>query len=123
MRFRPRNIRRLRIALLVLAVAAAIAPASAVAVGDTPADYPGVSRDVTATPTPIVGDTPADYPAVSGRYTTVEVVRPERTTVRDVDEGLPIALAALALLVAVAGAAYALMRTRPHSAPGVSGSH
>jgi hypothetical protein len=119
MRFRPRTIRRIRVPLIVLAVAAAIAPASAVAVGDTPADYPGVSGRAAA----IVGDTPADYPGVSGRYTTVEVVRPQRTIVRDVDEVLPVTLAALALLIALGGAAYVLVRMRSSSPARVRGSH
>jgi hypothetical protein len=118
-----RIIRRVRVPLLALAAAAAIAPAGAVATGDTPADYPGVSDHATPTPAPVVGDTPADYPGVSGGYTTVEVVRPERTIVRDVDEVPPITLAALALLVALGGTAYALVRTRPRSPAPVSDSH
>jgi hypothetical protein len=123
MRFRSRITRRVRVPLLVLAVAAAIAPANAVAVGDRPADHPGVSGQATPAPAPVVGDTPADYPGVSGRYTTVEVVRPERTIVRDADEVLPVTLAALALLIALGGAAYVLVRMRSSSPARVSGSH
>jgi hypothetical protein len=61
--------------------------------GDNPADHPGMSR---AQPTP----------------TTVEVVRPERTIVRDVNEALPIALASAALLLVLATLAITLMHTR-----------
>jgi hypothetical protein len=124
MRFPSRIIRRVRVPLLVLAAAAAIAPASAFAVGDTPADYPGVSDHASsAIPAPVVGDTPADHPGVTDSYTTVEVVRPERTIVRDVDEVLPILLAAFAVLIALGGAAYVLVRTRSSSPARVRGSH
>jgi hypothetical protein len=61
--------------------------------GDNPADHPGMSR---AQPTP----------------TTVEVVQPERTIVRDVDEALPIALAGAALLLVLATLGITLVRTR-----------
>ena len=149
MKSHRRIIRRLRALALGLAACAALAaPVGALAqpahdpataapqatIGDTPADYPGVSRapkhddNTAATPAPVVGDTPADYPGVGGapkydRPTAVEVVRPERTIVRDVNEVLPITLAALALLVALAGAAYVLVRTRPSSPARVGGSH
>jgi hypothetical protein len=61
------------------------------------------------------GDNPADHPGMSRapKYeppTTVEVVRPERTIVRDVDATLPIALAATALLLVLAMLVVALMR-------------
>ena len=71
--------------------------------GDTPADHPGASRAVTAVPA------------------TIEVVRPERTVVRDVDEALPVILSGAALLLALAGLAIALGRTRFTPRPG--GSH
>ena len=61
--------------------------------GDNPADHPGMSR---AQPTP----------------TTVEVVQPERTIVRDVNEALPIALAGAALLLVLAAFAGTLVRGR-----------
>ena len=123
MRFRSHIIRRIRIPLLGLAMAAAMAPAGAVAQGDSPAEFPGVSSKATATPVPVVGDTPADYPGVGGKSTTVEIVRRDRTIVRDVHEVLPITLASLALLVALGGAAYAVVRTRSSSPARVSGSH
>ena len=42
----------------------------------------------------------------------IEVVRPERTIVRDVDEALPLILSSTALLLALAGVALTLRRTR-----------
>jgi hypothetical protein len=104
-------------------MAVAIAPASALAQGDNPADFPGVSGKATASPTPVVGDTPADHPGVSRKATTVEVVRPERTIVRDADEVLPIALASLALLIALGGVAYVLVRTHASSPARVGDAH
>ena len=62
--------------------------------GDTPADHPGASRAPTAAPT------------------TIEVVRPERTIVRDVDEVLPLILSSTALLLVLAGLGLALTRAR-----------
>jgi hypothetical protein len=62
--------------------------------GDRPIDHPGAGRAVTAAPT------------------TIEVVRPERTIVRDVDEQLPLILSSTALLLVLAGLAITLVRTR-----------
>jgi len=67
--------------------------------GDSPVDHAGASR---AQPTP----------------TTIEVVRPERTIVRDVDQALPIALAGSALVLAMLG--ITLVRTRLVPRPGRS---
>ena len=69
--------------------------------GDSPVDHPGASR---AQPTP----------------TTIEVVRPERTIVRDVDQALPIALAGSALVLVLAMFGITLVRTRPVPRPGRS---
>ena len=62
--------------------------------GDTPVDHPGASRAPTAAPT------------------TIKVVRPERTIVRDVDEALPLILSSTALLLVLAGAGITLVRLR-----------
>jgi hypothetical protein len=70
--------------------------------GDSPVDHPGASRAPTASPT------------------TIEVVRPERTIVRDVDEALPLILSSGALLLVVAGLGIALIRTRMAPRPGHS---
>ncbi len=63
--------------------------------GDSPADHPGMSR----------------APQYDGP-TTIEVVRPERTIVRDVDEALPLILSSTALLLVLASAGIVLVRTR-----------
>jgi hypothetical protein len=60
----------------------------------TPVDQPGSTRAATAQPT------------------TIEVVRPERTIVRDVDEPLPLILSSTALLFGLAGLGVVLIRTR-----------
>jgi hypothetical protein len=44
--------------------------------------------------------------------TTIEVVRPERTIVREVDEALPLILSSTALLLVLAGLGIPLVRTR-----------
>jgi hypothetical protein len=62
--------------------------------GDAPVDHPGASRAPTAMPT------------------TIEVIRPERTIVRDVDDALPVILSSAALLLVLAGLGVALVRTR-----------
>jgi hypothetical protein len=69
--------------------------------GDSPVDHPGASR---AQPTP----------------TTVEVIQPERTIVRDVDEALPIALAGTALLLVLVTLGITLVRMHPTPRPGRS---
>ena len=70
--------------------------------GDNPVDHPGASRAPSATPT------------------TIEVVRPERTIVRDVDEALPLILSSTALLLVLAGFGIVLVRTRMVPRPGAS---
>jgi len=62
--------------------------------GDTPVDHPGATPASTAVPT------------------TIEVVRPERTMVRDVDEALPLILSSTALMLVLAGAGITLVRFR-----------
>jgi hypothetical protein len=63
------------------------------------------------------GDAPYDHPGMSraSQYdapTTIEVVRPERTIVRDVDEALPLIMSSTALLLVLAGFGIPLVRTR-----------
>ena len=70
--------------------------------GDRPADHPGASRAPAVTPT------------------TIEVVRPERTIVRDVDELAPLILSSTALLLVLAGFGIVLVRTRMLARPGTS---
>jgi hypothetical protein len=132
-----RRIHRRRVVAAVVATMIVGAPASALAV---PADtqYPRpVPQTVSPTPSdfvPKVGDTPADFaqpvaPAQTVGDTkvdspgasrapqydpprTIQVVRPERTIVRDTNEVLPIALSGAALLVALGLAGTALIRVR-----------
>ena len=139
---RRRNRRRVAAAVLAALAVTTTGPAAALAVpadvayprpvpetsGPTPSDatQPGVKAGDTPAefgkpvfvPAAKAGDTPSDYPGASRapEYvpgpTTIEVVRPERTIVRDTDPILPIALAGLALLVAFGAAGAALRRTR-----------
>jgi hypothetical protein len=102
---------------------------AAAKVGDTPADFPGAggAPDVPLTAAAKVGDTPADFPGASGAPaiapTTIQVVRPERTVVRDVNEVLPIALSGAALLIVLMGAAFMLVRVRVERRHAVGRSH
>ena len=147
MKFR-RCLIRLRVPFIALAATASLLPATAVA---QPAD-PVAARwqsydneieklspaklaaafattvDTVDGPETKVGDTPADFPNASrapeyNGPSTIEVVRPERTIVRDVDEALPIIIASLALLIALAGTGYTLMRSRGGSRPAVGRTH
>ena len=77
-------------------------------IGDTPADFAQP-----AAPAPR-GDTPVDYPGASRSVeyeqpTTIEVVRPERTLVRDFDEVLPLVFSSTALLIVLGGGAFVLI--------------
>jgi hypothetical protein len=61
------------------------------------------------------GDTKSDAPGIGVAPpvpTTIEVVRPERTIVRDVDEALPLILSGTALILVLAGLAFTLLQTR-----------
>ena len=70
-----------------------------------PADFPGA------------GDAPPTVPP------TIQVVRPERTVVRDVNEVLPIALSGAALLIVLMGTAFLLVRVRLERRHAVGRSH
>ena len=103
-----RRLRRLAIGLVAIV---ALVPVGAAWALRDPGSSPS-AHDAAAK----VGDTPADFPGASGAPdvppTTIEVVRPERTVVRDVDEALPIALSGAALLIVLMGAAFVLVRVR-----------
>jgi hypothetical protein len=81
-------------------------------------DVPGRVDAMTAFPSADFrgGDTPADFPGTAGSptaaTTTIEVVRPERTIVRDVDEALPLILSGAALLLVLAGLAVTFVHAR-----------
>ena len=117
-RRRHRHIRALILGLAACTALAAPAAAepgadypqpSSAKIGDTPADF---AQPVA--PAPKAGDTPVDDPGASRapEYTaptTIQVVRPERTIVRDVDEVLPVVLSSAALLLALGGCAFLLI--------------
>jgi hypothetical protein len=109
-----RHRRHIRRVALVVGCCALIAPSSAFAqkIGDTPADF---AKPVT--PAPKIGDTPADFAGASRspQYqppATIQVVHPERTVVRDVDQVLPLVLSGAALLLALFGVGVVMTRTR-----------
>jgi hypothetical protein len=125
-----RHRHHIRRVALALGCCALIAPSSALAqkIGDTPADF---AKPVTPAPkigdtpadfaAPVVlaparGDTPVDFPGASRapQYqapATIQVVRPERTVVRTVDEVLPLVLSGAALLLALFGLGVVMTRT------------
>jgi hypothetical protein len=81
-------------------------------IGDTPAEF---ARPVASAPK--AGDTKFDSPGASRapQYDpthTIQIVRPQRTIVRETDQLLPIALSSVALLVALGLAGTALIRVR-----------
>ena len=83
--------------------------APTIKIGNTPADFVQPPA-----PVPKAGDTPVDAPGASRapEYTaptTIQVVRPERTIVRDVDEALPVVLSSAALLVALGSCTFLLV--------------
>jgi hypothetical protein len=102
---------------------------AATRVGDTPADFPGASGApaVALNAATKIGDTPADFPGASGAPAvappSIQVVRPERTVVRDVNEVLPIALSGAALLIVLMGAAFVLVRVRVERRHAVGRAH
>ena len=132
MKCHRRTVRRLAIGLVAIGALIPVSAASALQdpgsspsasnvaakVGDTPADFPGAGRapGVALSSATKVGDTPADFPGASRAPAiappTIQVVRPERTIVRDVNEVLPIALSGAALLIVLMGAAFVLVRMR-----------
>ena len=112
------HIRALILALVACTALAAPAAAepcadypepSSAKIGDTPADF---AQPVA--PAPKAGDTPVDDPGASRapEYTaptTIQVVRPERTIVRNVDDVLlPVVLSSAASLLALGGCAFLL---------------
>jgi hypothetical protein len=114
-----RRLRRLAIALVAIGALVSVSAASAL---EDPGSSPSADNAAAS-----VGDTPADFPGASGAPdvppTTIEVVRPERTVVRDVDEVLPIALSGAALLIVLMGAAFVLVRVRVERRHAVGRSH
>ena len=59
-------------------------------------------------------------PVADDEPNVIEVVRPERTIVRDVDEAVPLILSGTALVLVLAGVGFTLVRTRATPRPGRS---
>jgi hypothetical protein len=138
-----RRLRRLAIGLVAIGALVSASAASALEdpgsspsasitaarVGDTPADFPGATRApaVALSAGRKVGDTPADFPGATRAPDvappTIQVVRPERTVVRDVNEVLPIVLSGAALLIVLMGAAFVLVRVLVERRHAVGRSH
>ena len=81
-------------------------------IGDTPSEF---AQPVA--PAPAIDDTKFDSPGANRApeydpVHTIQVVRPERTIVRETDAVLPIALSGAALLVALGLAGTVLIRVR-----------
>src|SRR5215210_7666886 len=141
MKSHRRYLRRLRTAVVLALCVPLSASAGALAStpGDTKVDYPAAQSTAKIGDTPAdfaqpvapaakAGDTPGDYPGASRAPdfeppTTITVNRPERTIVRDVDDALPTILAGLALLIALGGAGFALIRTRSLQRAVIGRSH
>jgi hypothetical protein len=122
---------RRALAAIVAAVCLAI-PASASAMPYSPptttrsdAAQSGGNAGNGAPHHPIVGDDIRSHPGMPGmpKYdppTRIEVVRPERTIVRDVDQALPLILSSTALLLVLIGLGTTLVRARMVPRPGRS---
>ena len=122
-----------RIALAAILAAACLAiPAAASAMPYSPpsttrsdAAQSGDDAVTGARYRPVVGDDIMSHPGMPGmpEYdspTWIEVVRPERTIVRDVDQALPLILSSSALLLVLTGLGVTLVRARMAPRPGRS---
>jgi hypothetical protein len=99
--------RHVRRGALALAVSAIFLPSSALAQGDTKADYPGSTPQPVA---PKVGDTPADFPGMRDGATVSEPVisdAPEGTGFDWTSAAIGAGGAGLLLVVSLGGATYA----------------
>jgi hypothetical protein len=104
----------------VIAVLSSAIPASAVASDySLPSTFATDSAQSVATAAAFPpagfrgGDLPVDHPGVviAGRRTTIPVAQPQRTIIREVNDRLPIVLAAAALALVVFSLAFTLVRT------------
>jgi hypothetical protein len=116
MKSRPRPRWSAHAALLVALCLPLVASAGALALPVREHVAPKAGETVGQSTSPR-GDTPFEHPGASRARelqppATIEVVRPERTIVRESDATWPTVLAASALLIALAGAGYTLARIR-----------
>jgi hypothetical protein len=107
------------------AIAASAAPYSPPTTTRSDAAQSGGDAPNRASHAPIVGDDIRSHPGMPGmpKYdppTTIEVVRPERTIVRDVDQALPLVLSSAALLLVLTSLGVTLVRARMLPRPGRS---
>jgi hypothetical protein len=127
MRSHRRTIRHIRRLAIVLVAVTALVPAGA---GASPVhrryqDPAGAYGAALNAPTKL-GDTPADFPGVSGSADAtapIVLVRPERTIVHEANQALPIALSSAALALVLMGAAFVLVRARVQRRHVVRASH
>ena len=93
--------------------------------GGDRAQSEGTGKSSDEAPSPGVGDDIMSHAGMPGfpdydPPATIEVVRPERTIVRDVDEALPLILSSTALLLVLTGFGITLVRARRVPRPGRS---
>lgn len=109
------------IMIVIIALAACSIALPAAASADSLAT---VKRDAAPTPAgtaySIQPQTGSRVSAADDEPNVIEVVRPERTIVRDVDEALPLILSGTALVLVLAGVGLTLVRTRTVPRPGRS---
>jgi hypothetical protein len=114
-----------RIAATIVVGSCLALPASAAADSLPPTFRTDAAQSGGDTQYPSVGDDIMSHPGMPGfpEYdppATIEVVRPERTIVRDVDEALPLIVSSTALLLVLAGYGIVLVRARTAPRPGRS---
>jgi hypothetical protein len=93
---------RNRRVLAALIATACLAPAASASADPLPSTHKSDAAQAGYAGTPVDAAAP----------TTIELVRPERTIVREVDEPLPLILSSTALLLAFAGIGVVMIRTR-----------
>ena len=94
-------------------------------IGGDRAQSEGTGMPSDEAPSAPVGDDIMSHPGMPGfpdyvPPTTIEVIRPERTIVRDVDEALPLIISSTALLLVLTGFGITLVRARSTPRPGSS---
>jgi hypothetical protein len=121
-------IRTRRVVVTVVVASCLTVPASAAADGlpssfRTDAAQSGTGKSSADAPSMVAGDDIMSHPGMPGfpEYdppATIQVVRPERTIVRDADQALPLILSSTALLLVLTGFGVTLVRARRDPRPG-----
>ena len=115
------NTRRVVAAIVAASCIAVPASASAYSLPSTYRTDAAQSGTAFSLPSTYRTDAAQSGGATTAAPTTIEVVRPERTIVRDADEALPLILSGSALLLVFAGLGFMLIRTG--SVPRLGRSH